>query len=396
MVTAESSLKAASHLAPARDYATILLLILFLLRTEMNRKVYLVSHLFDPFPLRGVTLRNRIGVSPMCQYSAQDGFANDWHLVHLGSRASGGAALVIAEATAVEARGRISPQDLGLWNDAQIEMLARITTFIKSQGAVPAIQLAHAGRKASTARPWEGGGPVGADQGGWQPVGASAIPFAATYPTPTELSTQDVGAIGHAFRDAAVRAHDAGFDWVEIHAAHGYLLHSFLSPLSNQRTDRYGGSFDNRIRLLLETAQTMRSVWPEAKPLTVRISCTDWVEGGWTLEESIELARRLKDAGVDLIDCSSGGSSPSAMAPVGAGYQTPFAERIRREAGIPTAAVGLITQPMQADEIIRNGRADVVLLARELLRDPYWPLHAAQTLHQRDHAPLPPQYARAF
>lgn len=355
-----------------------------------------MSHLFDPLTLRGVTLRNRIGVSPMCQYSAHDGVANDWHLVHLGSRASGGAALVIAEATAVEARGRISPQDLGLWQDGQIEMLARITAFIKSQGAVPAIQLAHAGRKASTAQPWAGGGPVGVDKGGWQPVGASALPFADNYPTPTALSTQEVEGLVRLFAEATVRANDAGFDWVEIHAAHGYLLHSFLSPLSNQRTDRYGGSFDNRIRLLLETAHAMRQVWPDAKPLTVRISCTDWVEGGWTLEESIELARRLKDEGVDLIDCSSGGTAPAAKIPVGAGYQTPFAERIRREAGIPTAAVGLITQPMQADEIVRNGRADVVLLARELLRDPYWPLHAAKVIHQRENSPVPPQYARAF
>lgn len=355
-----------------------------------------MAHLFDPFTLRGVTLRNRIGVSPMCQYSAQDGFANDWHLVHLGARAAGGAALVIAEATAVEARGRISPQDLGIWQDDHVAMLARITAFIKSQGATPAIQLAHAGRKASTAQPWHGGGPVGVDQGGWQPVGASAISFAANYPTPTELSTQEVGGIVNAFRAATIRANDAGFDWVEIHAAHGYLLHSFLSPLSNQRTDRYGGSFDNRIRLLVETAQAMRAVWPEAKPLTVRISCTDWVEGGWTLEESIDLGRRLKDEGVDLIDCSSGGTSPTAKVPVGAGYQTPFAERIRREAGIATAAVGLITEPMQADEIIRNGRADLVLLAREVLRDPHWPLHAAQALHQRDKAAVPPQYARSF
>ncbi|MCE7980683.1 MAG: NADH:flavin oxidoreductase/NADH oxidase [Caldilinea sp. CFX5] len=355
-----------------------------------------MAHLFEPFTLRGITLRNRIGVSPMCQYSAQDGFANDWHLVHLGARASGGAALVIAEATAVEARGRISPQDLGLWQDDHVEMLARISAFIKSQGAVPAIQLAHAGRKAATAQPWQGGGPVSADQGGWSPVGASPIKFADNYPTPTELSTQDVGGIVNAFRTAAVRANDAGFDWVEIHAAHGYLLHSFLSPLSNQRVDRYGGSFDNRIRLLMETAHAMRTVWPEAKPLTVRISCTDWVEGGWTLEEAIDLARRLKDEGVDLIDCSSGGTSPAAKVPVGAGYQTPFAERIRREAGIATAAVGMITQPMQADEIIRNGRADLVLLARELLRDPNWPLHAAQTLHHRDKAAVPPQYARAF
>ena len=355
-----------------------------------------MSHLFDPLTLRGVTLRNRIGVSPMCQYSAEDGFANDWHLVHLGARASGGAGLVIAEATAVEARGRISPQDLGIWDDAQISMLERITSFIKSQGATSAIQLAHAGRKASTARPWEGGGPVAPDQGGWQPVGASALPFAEPYPAPTELPTADVGTIVEAFRLAAARADAADFDVIELHAAHGYLLHSFLSPLSNQRTDCYGGSFENRIRLLLETAEATRTVWPEAKPLFVRISCTDWVEGGWTIEESVEVSRKLKDAGVDLIDCSSGGTSPLAKIPIGAGYQTPFAERIRHEANMPTAAVGMITQPMQADELVRNGRADLILLARELLRDPHWPIHAAQVLHQRDQASIPPQYGRAF
>ncbi|MCB0063183.1 MAG: hypothetical protein KDE19_13760, partial [Caldilineaceae bacterium] len=271
-----------------------------------------------------------------------------------------------------------------------------ITSFIKRQGATPAIQLAHAGRKASTARPWEGGGPVAQDRGSWQPVGASAIAFAAGYPTPTALSTAEVGTIVDAFRAAARRSDAAGFDLIELHAAHGYLLHSFLSPLSNQRTDHYGGSFANRIRLLVETAMATRSVWPESKPLFVRISCTDWVDGGWTIEESVELARQLKDVGVDLIDCSSGGSSPTAKVPVGAGYQTPFAERIRREANIPTAAVGMITQPMQADELVRNGRADMVLLARELLRDPYWPLHAAQVLHQREQVAVPPQYARAL
>jgi 2,4-dienoyl-CoA reductase-like NADH-dependent reductase (Old Yellow Enzyme family) len=353
-----------------------------------------MPHLFDPLTLRGITIRNRIGVSPMCQYSAENGFANDWHLVHLGSRAAGGAGVVIVEATAVEARGRISPQDLGLWTDDQIAGLARITSFIKSQGATPAIQLAHAGRKASTAQPWQGGGPVGPEGGGWQPVGASAIPFAEKYPTPTELTTAEVGGIVDAFRAAAVRTDSAGFDVIELHAAHGYLLHSFLSPLSNQRTDQYGGSFENRIRLLVETAEATREVWPDHKPLFVRISCTDWVEGGWTIEESVELARRLKDVGVDLIDCSSGGSVPTAQVPGGAGYQTPFAERIRREANIPTAAVGMITQAMQADEIVRNRRADLVLLARELLRDPHWPLHAARTLQQPP--PVPPQYARAF
>ncbi|MFN8443808.1 MAG: NADH:flavin oxidoreductase/NADH oxidase [Caldilineaceae bacterium] len=355
-----------------------------------------MSHLFDPLTLRGVTLRNRIGVSPMCQYSAENGYANDWHLVHLGARASGGAGIVIAEATGVEERGRISPYDLGLWEDGQVEMLSRITQFIRSQGATPAIQLAHAGRKASTNRPWQGGKPVGSDQLGWQPVGASPIAFAEGHPVPSELSTAEVGEIVNAFRAAAVRSDAAGFDVIEIHGAHGYLLHSFLSPLSNRRADRYGGSFENRTRLMIETAQAIRSVWPESKALFVRISCTDWVEGGWTIEESVELACKLKAEAVDLIDCSSGGTSPTAKVPVGAGYQTPFAERIRREAGIPTAAVGMITQPMQADEIVRNERADVVLLARELLRDPYWPIHAAQVLHQREHAPVPPQYARAF
>lgn len=355
-----------------------------------------MSHLFDSLTLRGITMPNRIGVSPMCQYSAMDGFASDWHLVHLGSRASGGAGLIIAEATAVEARGRISPQDLGIWDDAHVDMLARINNFIKSQNSIPAIQLAHAGRKASTAQPWKGGKPVSADGGGWQPVGASAIAFADGYPTPTELTTADVEAIVTAFRDAAVRSDAAGFDIVELHAAHGYLLHSFLSPISNQRTDRYGGSFDNRIRLLVETAEATRTVWPERKPLFVRISCTDWVDGGWTIEESVELARRLKAVGVDLIDCSSGGSSSLAQIPVGAGYQVPFAERIRREADIATAAVGMITAPMQADEIVRNGRADLVLLARELLRDPYWPLHAAQALHKLDQTTVPPQYGRSF
>lgn len=353
-----------------------------------------MPQLFDPFTLRGVTLRNRIGVSPMCQYSANDGLANDWHLVHLGSRASGGAGLVIIEATAVEARGRISPQDLGLWQDEQIEMLARINHFIKSQGAVPAIQLAHAGRKASTAQPWQGGGPVTPAAGGWQPVGASPIAFDTPYPTPHELTACAISEIVGAFGVAAQRSEAAGFEWIEIHGAHGYLLHSFLSPLSNQRTDRYGGSFENRIRFMLETVQAIRAVWPVAKPLTLRLSCTDWINGGWTIDESVELARQVKDEGVDLIDCSSGGAAPGAQIPVGAGYQVPFAERIRREANLPTAAVGMITTPQQADEIVRNQRADLVLLARELLRDPYWPLHAAKTLQQP--LPAPPQYMRAF
>lgn len=354
-----------------------------------------MTHLFEPFTLRGVTLRNRIGVSPMCQYSSDDGFANDWHMVHLGARAAGGAGLVIAEATAVEARGRISPHDLGIWTDAHIEPLLPITRFIRSQGAVAGIQIAHAGRKASTARPWDGGRPVGSEAGGWEDVvGPSAVPFAEGYHLPHALSVEEIHGVQQAFRDAAVRANAAGFDWLELHGAHGYLLHSFLSPLANQRTDDYGGSFENRIRLMVETTRLVRAVWPEHKPLTVRFSATDWTAAGWTVEDSIALAQRLKPEGVDLIDCSSGGAAPGIAIPVGAGYQVPLAEAVRRGAGIPTAAVGLITEPMQADEIVRNGRADVVLLAREMLRDPHWPLHAAEKLKQP--LPTPPQYLRGF
>lgn len=356
-----------------------------------------MAHLFEPFTLRGVTLRNRIGVSPMCQYSSEDGFANDWHLVHLGSRAVGGAGLVIAEATAVEPRGRISPCDLGIWSDAHAEALARVAHFMKAQGAVAGIQLAHAGRKASSPRPWDPRRPtVSNEEGGWDVVGASPVPFNDGWRVPHELSVEEIGEIVACFRDATVRSLEAGFDWIELHGAHGYLMHSFLSPLSNQRTDAYGGSFENRIRFVIEVVRATRAVVPDDKPLTVRLSCTDWVEGGWTIDETVELSRRLKAEGVDLIDCSSGGTSPTAHVPAGAGYQVPFAERIRREADIPTAAVGLITAPALADEIVRNGRADVVLLARELLRDPYWPLRAAVALGHRDIAPIPPQYLRGF
>lgn len=356
-----------------------------------------MAHLFEPFTLRGVTLRNRIGVSPMCQYTSEDGFANDWHLVHLGSRAVGGAALVIAEATAVEARGRISPCDLGIWSDAHAEALARVAHFISAHGAVAGIQLAHAGRKASTPRPWDPRRPtVPNEEGGWDVVGASPVPFNDDWRVPHELSIEEIAGIVACFRDAAVRSLEAGFTWIELHAAHGYLMHSFLSPLSNQRTDVYGGSFENRIRFVLEVTRATRAVVPDDKPLTVRLSCTDWIEGGWTIDETVELARRLKAEGADLIDCSSGGSSPHAHVPVGAGYQVPFAERIRREADIATAAVGMITAPALADEIVRNGRADVVLLARELLRDPYWPLRAALALGHKDVAPIPPQYLRGF
>jgi 2,4-dienoyl-CoA reductase-like NADH-dependent reductase (Old Yellow Enzyme family) len=356
-----------------------------------------MPHLFEPFPLRGITLRNRIGVSPMCMYSYTDGFSNEWQVTHLGSRAVGGAALIIAEATAVEAMGRITPFDVGIWSDEHIEPLSKVTKVIKANGAVAGIQIAHAGRKASTGRPWEGGKPILPDQPlGWQVVGPSRIAFSEGYCVPHELSVQEIKGIQNAFRDAAQRALAAGFEWLEIHAAHGYLLHSFYSPLSNQRTDEYGGSFENRIRFLIETVRVVKPVWPEHLPLTVRISGTDWMNGGWGVDDSVELACRLKDEGVDLIDCSSAGTSASAQAkiPVGPGYQVPISEAVRNGAGIPTATVGMITSPAHADEIIRNGRADVVLLGREMLRDPYWALHAAQALKQP--VPFPQQYHRAY
>ncbi len=349
--------------------------------------------LFTPLELRGVTLRNRIIVSPMCQYSCVDGFASDWHLVHLGSRAVGGAAGVIVEATAVEARGRISPSDLGIWKDEQAAPLERIARFIAAQGAAPGIQLAHAGRKASTAVPWEGGGPVRPDAGGWTIVGPSPIPFADGYQVPAALSGPEVQSVVQAFGAAAARARAAGFRVVEIHAAHGYLVHEFLSPLSNTRSDRYGGPFENRIRLLREIVAAVRRVWPESLPLFVRISATDWLEGGWDVEQSVELARLLKGEGVDLFDCSSGGNTTGVKVPLGPGYQTPFAERIRREAGMPTGAVGLITSPQQADHVLRTGQADVVIMARQMLRDPYWPLRAAAEL--RAEVDWPKQYVRA-
>lgn len=356
-----------------------------------------MPHLFDPFSLRGVSLRNRIGVSPMCMYSAQNGLANDWHFTHLGARAVGGAALVIAEATAVEPCGRISPNDLGLWEDAQIEPLARINHFVKAHGAVPGIQLAHAGRKASTHRPWGSDevGPLSPDDPrAWPVVGPSPIAFSEGYPEPHKLSTSEIQSIQSLFCAAAGRALAAGFEWLEIHAAHGYLLHSFYSPLSNQRSDAYGGSFENRVRFLIETVRAVRGVWPDRLPLTVRLSCTDWVETGWSGSDSIALAGLLKAEGVDLIDCSSGGNAAMVPVPVGPGYQVPYSETIRNKTGIATAAVGMITSPPQADEIIRNGRADIVLLGREFLRDPYWPLHAAQALKKP--APVPGQYLRAY
>ena len=352
-------------------------------------------HLFSPLRLREVELRNRIVVSPMCQYSSEDGFASDWHLVHLGSRAVGGAGLVFTEAAAVLPEGRISPQDLGIWKDEHVEMLARIFRFVRQQGAIPAVQLAHAGRKASTARPWEGGKPVNEADGGWSPIfGASALPFDDGYQTPQELDHSGIARIRDAFAQAAVRALQAGAQIVEVHAAHGYLLHSFYSPLSNQRTDEYGGSFENRTRFLRETVNAVRAVWPENLPLFVRISSTDWTDDGWTGEDSVALARQLKPLGVDVIDCSSGGNVPDAKIPVGAGYQLPFAAKLRAEAEIATGTVGMITEPAQADQIIRLGEADLVFMAREFLRHPYWPLNAAKPLHQK--AETPAQYGRAF
>lgn len=354
-----------------------------------------MTHLFEPLSIRDVTFRNRIAVSPMCQYSSQDGYANDWHLVHLASRAVGGAGLVLTEAAAVEPKGRISPEDLGIWSDGHAEALAKIVALIHNFGAIAGIQLAHAGRKASTAKPWEGGEAVDETQGGWRPIVApSAIAFDDKSPVPEALTLKGIQDITEAFVQAAKRSLEAGFKVVEIHAAHGYLLHEFLSPLSNHREDEYGGSFENRTRLLREVVQKVRDVWPERYPLWVRISATDWIENGWDIEQSIALSDKLKSLGVDLIDCSSGAILPKAKVPVGAGYQTPFAERIRREANIQTGAVGLITTPEQADHIIRTGQADMVLLARELLRDPYWPLRAAKQLRHDTHAPV--QYARAW
>lgn len=368
---------------------------------ELNRKDDIVmttepTHLFSPLTLRDITFRNRIAVSPMCEYSSEDGFANDWHVVHLGSRAVGGAGLVITEAAGVEARGRISPQDLGIYKDEHIEVLLRINRFIKEHGAVPGIQIAHAGRKASTHRPWETSevALVPESEGGWQPVAPSPIAFAPGYATPTELTEAEIGEVIRAFGQAARRSLEAEFQVVEVHAAHGYLLHEFLSPLSNQRTDGYGGSFANRTRIVREVVEEVRRYWPERYPLFIRFSSTDWTEGGWDGEQSVELAHLLKPLGVDLVDCSSGGNVARVRIPVGPGYQTPFAEKIRREAGIATGAVGLITSPHQADHIIRTGQADIVLLARELLRDPYWPSRAAKEL---GHAvPIPVQYARAW
>jgi len=353
-----------------------------------------MAELFTPFTARDLRLRNRIVVSSMCEYSCEDGFANDWHLVHLGSRAVGGAGLVFTEAIAVTADGRISPSDLGIYRDEHVEPLSRIVRFARSQGAIMGTQLAHAGRKASTAAPWLGGRAVAVEDGGWRPVHApSAVAFSDDYVVPEALDEVGIGRVVAAFADGARRSVAAGFSVVELHAAHGYLMHQFHSPLSNRRTDRYGGSFENRIRFTLEVVDAVRDVWTEEKPLFVRISATDWVDGGWTVDESVELARALKAHGVDLIDVSSGGMVPDAKIPLGPGYQVPMAARIRREAQMATGAVGMITEAAQAEQIVVDGSADLIFIARELLRDPYWPLHAAHELGVD--IPWPKQYVRA-
>jgi 2,4-dienoyl-CoA reductase-like NADH-dependent reductase (Old Yellow Enzyme family) len=353
------------------------------------------STLFSPLKVSGITLPNRIVVSPMCEYSSEDGFANDWHFVHLGSRAVGGAGLVFTEAAAVTPEGRITPQDLGFWKDEHVPEWKRIVGFLHGQGVRAGIQLAHAGRKASMSRPWEGEEHVKpTSEGGWTEVLApSAIPFSDIYAKPTALDAAGIKRLTEAFREATRRALEANFDVVEIHAAHGYLLHEFLSPLSNHRADEYGGILENRARLLIEVVDAVREVWPLDLPLFVRISATDWAEGGWDLDQSIALAKLLKPRGVDLIDVSSGGLVPGVTIPAGPGYQTEFADKIRKQVGIATGTVGMITGSAQAEHILRNEQADLVFLAREFLRDPYWPLHAAQELH--DSAPWPPQYLRA-
>ena len=352
-----------------------------------------MSKLFSPLKIRDVELKNRIAVSPMCQYSSEDGMPTDWHLVHLGSRAVGGAALVIAEATAVSPEGRISPDDAGIWDEKHVIANTRITSFINSQNAVPGIQLAHAGRKASTFSPWKGSGKVNENEGGWQTIAPSAIPFAENYPMPKEMSKDDIQMVIDQFRKAAERSVKAGFKVIEIHMAHGYLMHEFLSPKSNQRKDEYGGKLENRCRLSIEVAKAVREVIPGGMPLFVRISATDWINDGWDIEQSVQLCKWLKETGVDLIDCSSGGNINKVSIPAGPGYQIPFSEKIKKEAGILTSGVGLITSPEQAEQIIKNGQADLVELARQMLRDPYWPLHAAKQLNVDVY--WPNQYLRA-
>ena len=351
-----------------------------------------MSLLFTPHTLRGATARNRIWVAPMCQYSAVDGLPGDWHLVHLGARAVGGAGVVLTEATAVSPEGRISPQDTGLWNDAQRDAWARVVAFVSAQGALAGVQLAHAGRKGSSRRPWEGRGSVAPEDGGWQPVGPTADPYPGLA-TPAALDEAGIARVRADFVAATARALEAGFDLVEVHAAHGYLLHEFLSPLSNSRTDAYGGDLAGRMRLVLEVVEDVRAAWPQDRPLVLRISASDWVDGGWTVEDSVALAKEAAARGVDLVDCSSGGNSPDQVIPLGPGYQVPLAAQVRRDAGIATGAVGLLTDPAQAEQVLAEGSADVVLLARELLRDPHWPLRAATALGAD--VVWPVQYERA-
>ncbi|RJK96529.1 NADH:flavin oxidoreductase/NADH oxidase [Vallicoccus soli] len=351
-----------------------------------------MSHLFTPLTLRGTTFRNRAWVAPMCQYTSVDGLPEDWHLVHLGALARGGAGLVLSEATAVVPEGRITPADTGIWSDEQVGAWERITRFVRAQGAVPGIQLAHAGRKASTQRPWDGDGYVEPADGGWQTVAPSPLAF-GEWPVPKELSVAEIRGLVRSFADAAVRADRAGFEVAEVHAAHGYLLHEFLSPLSNHRADEYGGDLEGRSRVLVEVVDAVRAVWPERKPLFVRFSASDWVEGGSTPEETAEVARRLAPRGVDLVDVSSGGVVPDARITAGPGYQVPFARTVREVSGLPVAAVGLLTDPEQAEAVLADGSADAVLLGRELLRDPHWPLRAAHVLG--DDVAWPQQYARA-
>lgn len=355
-----------------------------------------MSDLFQPLTLADTTFRNRIFVSPMCQYSAMDGFPNDWHFVHLGSRAVGGAGLVMMEATAVTPDGRITPGDLGIWRDQHVPEFKRNVDFIKAQGAAAGVQLAHAGRKASCVAPWDGGRALTDEEGAWETVAPSAFPFSDQAPTPRALHKTEIADLIEAFVTAARRADEAGMDVIEIHGAHGYLLHEFQSPLSNRREDEYGGSLENRCRFSLDVVRAVRQVWPRDKPLFFRISASDWEPGGWDMEQTVTFAHWLKGEGVDLIDCSGGGNTPTAQIPVGPGYQTNFAARVKQDVGIATGAVGMVTDPVQAEHIVHSGQADCVLLARELLREPYFPLNAAMQLHGDNNAAAPKQYARAF
>ncbi|WP_348760144.1 NADH:flavin oxidoreductase/NADH oxidase [uncultured Salinisphaera sp.] len=354
--------------------------------------------LFQPWTIRDVTFRNRIFVSPMCQYSARDGHPNDWHFVHLGSRAVGGAGMVMLEATAVTPAGRITPGDLGIWSDDHVAEFKRNADFIRAQGATPGVQLAHAGRKASCVAPWDGGRALTEEEGAWTTVAPSAVAFSDNAPVPHELTTDEIAELVQAFVDAAKRADAAGMDVIEIHGAHGYLLHEFQSPLANKRTDDYGGTLENRCRFSLEVVRAVKEVWPAGKPLFFRISASDFEDGGWTMDDTVAFAHWLKDAGVDVLDCSGGGNTPSPNIPVGPGYQTEFAARVKREVGLATGAVGMIEHPVQAEHVIHSGQADCVLLAREFLRDPYFPLTAARELHGDafELADIPKQYERAF